>query len=237
MPWDGVSSFPSDFTFYWDLQLESPIEGETIPFKVDPSSIKVESVVIVLFGSSSPLCWLLLRCCLYEEEIGGFGGFGSHFILYFRDEPPPLEVEVGLLSLVGWCCWEAFVCSLVECLCKLVVCLGRLSPLAQPCFSHSVVDNLVGLFALIYNTVEGCCRNDVGLQYSVVGLIVAWMNQAICMLAEGCCWNIDALQFSIDLFRLIVAWMNQVVKGSRSLLKPSCKGCKVPSKPLGSRPL
>lgn len=43
-----VDSLPTKATYCQDLQLVFPIEGEIIPFEVEPSSIKVKEVAVLL---------------------------------------------------------------------------------------------------------------------------------------------------------------------------------------------
>lgn len=72
--------------FYQVLQLMSSMEVEVAPVEVDLFLIEVERGVVDWMGSS-------MSC-----------GKGSLFILSYRGVLSPIEVEVGLVLLVDWCC-------------------------------------------------------------------------------------------------------------------------------------
>lgn len=57
-----------------------------ITLEVEPSFIEVE------------------RCVMDHVGCSIFYSFGSHFILSYRGEPFSIEVEVGLVLWVDWCC-------------------------------------------------------------------------------------------------------------------------------------
>lgn len=67
------------------FQLRSSLKVETAPSEVDPSSIDVERCVVDHVG-----CFI-------------FYSFRCHFVLSYRGEPLPIEVEVKLVLRIEWC--------------------------------------------------------------------------------------------------------------------------------------